>query len=205
VLFQVVTRAFPPDAVHDTVHAVARGAAFQRSLQSTMMERLMAWLAAWFWSLFQSVRGTGLARTAALGMAAVIVFLVLARLLLSARARDELAGASRRRTRAASGEDPWRAAERLASEQRYEEAAHALYHGVVATVAQRERLRIDPSKTSGDYARELRARGSAAYAPFRAFGRRFDAAIFGHDRCDAAVIDELLRLALPFAPRARAA
>jgi hypothetical protein len=195
----------PPDAVHDTVLAVARGAAFQRSLQSTLMERLLAWIGEWFWSLFQTVRGTGLARATALSAAALIVLLVLARVVLSARARDELASASRRRIHAVAGEDPWRAAERLAREEKYEEAAHALYHGVVATLAQTERLRLDPSKTSGDYARELGARASAAYAPFRAFGRRFDAAVFGHDRCDAAVIEELLRLAAPFAPRARAA
>jgi hypothetical protein len=204
VLFQVVPRVLPSDAVHDTVQAVARGAAFQRSLQSTVMERLMAWLADWFWSLFQTVRGTGLALAAALTTAAVILFLVLARLVLSAWARDERT-VSRRRGHVMAGEDPWRAAERLASEQKYEEAAHALYHGVVESLAHKERLRLDPSKTSGDYARELRARGAASYAPFRAFGRRFDAAVFGHDVCDASVIDELLRLALPFAPRARAA
>jgi hypothetical protein len=64
---------------------------------------------------------------------------------------------------------------------------------------------LDPSKTSGDYARELRARGSASYQPFRDFSRRFDVAVFGHGGCDAALIDDLRRLATPFAPRARAA
>jgi hypothetical protein len=43
------------------------------------------------------------------------------------------------------------------------------------------------------------------YGPFRAFGRRFDLAVFGHGGCDAAAIDELRRLAAPWRPRERAA
>jgi hypothetical protein len=99
----------------------------------------------------------------------------------------------------------WRAAERFASEGRYEDAAHALYHGVLLALARTDRVRLDPSKTSGDYARDLRARRSASYRPFRDFSRRFDVAVFGHGGCDAALIDDLRRLATPFAPRARAA
>jgi hypothetical protein len=77
---------------------------------------------------------------------------------------------------------------------------------VLLTLARAERLRLDPSKTSGDYARELRARSSASYQPFRTFSRRFDVAVFGHGGCDAALIDDLRRLAAPFSSlRARAA
>jgi hypothetical protein len=181
-----------------------RGAAFRRSLRQSLGDRLLMWIGEWLGSLMQHIRGTGLARTGAIGVAAALVLLVVARLILSSRARDENVRVAHR-GRAIIGEDPWLAAERLAAEGRYEEAAHALYHGVLASVAQAERLRLDPSKTSGDYARELRARRSVAYAPFRDFSRRFDAAVYGRDVCDATLIDDLRRLASPLTSRARAA
>jgi hypothetical protein len=203
-LLQAAPRVWHSGAVHDTVEAVVRGAAFRRSLRQSLGDRLLLWIGEWLASLMEHVRGTGLARTAAIGVAAALVLLVVARLILSARARDENVRVTHR-GRTIVGEDPWLACERLAAEGRYEEAAHALYHGVLASVAHAERLRLDPSKTSGDYARELRVRRSAAYTPFREFSRRFDAAVFGRDVCDAGLIVDLRRLASPLAPRARAA
>jgi hypothetical protein len=204
VLWQVAPRVWPSGAVHDTVEAVVRGAAFRRSLRQSLGDRLLMWIGEALANLMQHVRGTGLARTAALTVAAVLVLLVVARLVLSARARDASVRVAHR-GRVTTSDDPWVAAERLAAEGRYEEAAHALYHGVLANLAHTERLRLDPSKTSGDYARELRARRSAAYTPFRAFSRRFDAAVYGRDVCDVVLIDDLRRLASPLAARARAA
>ena len=200
VLWQVAPRTWPSGAVHDTVEAVLRSVAFRRSLRESLGDRLLMWLYEWIHSLMQHIRGTGLARTAAISVAAVLVGLVLARLVLSARARDANVRVAQR-GRVLTGEDPWLAAERLAADGRYEEAAHALYHGVLASVAHAERLRLDPSKTSGDYARELRTRRSVFYMPFRDFSRRFDAAVFGRDVCDAILIDDLRRLASPLAPR----
>ena len=82
------------------------------------------------------------------------------------------------------------------AEGRYEEAAHTLYRGVIMSLGKAERLRVDPSKTSGDYARELRRRGAASLNPFRAFTRRFDVVVYGHGRADAAsltpIVPELL-------------
>ena len=95
----------------------------------------------------------------------------------------------------AGGQEAWKVAGRL-KEQNVP---------VLLSLTRSDRVRLDPSKTSGDYARELRARGSAAYQPFRAFSRRFDVAVFGHGGCDAALIEDLRRLAAPLAPRARAA
>jgi hypothetical protein len=205
VIFQVGSRLWPADAIHDTVEAVVRGAAFRRSLQSSLVERLSRWFTEWIARVFHFLDGKASARAIALGLAGALVLLVIARLLLAARAREGDAFAASRRGGARAGEDPWRAADRLAADRRFEEAAHALYRGVLLSVAQSERLRLDPSKTSGDYARELRASGSASYAPFRAFGRRFEVAVYGHGGCDAVLIDDLRRLASPFAPRARAA
>jgi hypothetical protein len=197
MLVQVVLRAWPPGAIHDTVASVVSGPAFRKSIQASLAQRLYRWIAEGINTLVDFLRGSGPARWIAIGLTLLLAVLIVARFLLAARARAELGDANDGARRGRTGEDPWRAAERLAAAGRFEEAAHALYRGVVESVARADRLRVDPSKTSGDYARELRARGSARLPPFRTFARRFDVAIFGHGACDAEAIAELSRLAEP--------
>lgn len=204
-MLQVAPRVWPADAVHDTVQSVVSGSAFRRSLQSSIAERLWQWLGQWLSRLFDLLDGRTSPRTIALTLAALLVLLVVARLVLAARARDAEAFAASRGRHARAGEDPWRAFERLRAAGRYEEAAHSLYRGVLASLARRERVRLDPSKTSGDYARELRTRGSALHPLFRTFSRKFDVAVYGYGGCDDASLAELRRLAEPFVPQARAA
>ena len=205
MILQVVPRVWPPGAVHDTVDAVVRGAAFRRSLQTSVAERLIHWLSDWLSRFSHFLRGAPSARTIALGVVGALVLVVIARLVVAARARDAEALASARVGRAGIAEDPWQQAARLAAAGRFEEAAHAMYRGVLSGLASRERLRLDPSKTSGDYARDLRRRGSSSYGAFRAFVRRFDVAVYGYGGCTAEAIAELRQLAAPFAPAARAA
>ena len=204
-MFQIPQRVWPAEAIHDTVDAVVRDGAFRRSIQSSIGERLMQWTLQWLERLFGFLDGRTSARGIALAFAALLALLLVARILLSARARDTEGSAGRRARRPGAGEDPWRAADLLAAEGRFEEAAHALYRGVVATLVLRERLRFDSSKTSGDYARELRARGSSSYVPFREFSRRFDDVVYGHRGSDESSLRDLVRLALPFSSRTLAA
>ena len=96
-------------------------------------------------------------------------------------------------------------AELLFDAGRFEQAAHALYRGVLVGLAHDQRVRLDPSKTSGDYARELHRRESPAVAPFRAFVGRFDGAVYGHGGCDAASVTDLRALSAPFRAKVRAA
>ena len=205
MLILLQSSEWPPSAVHDTVAAIARGIEYRRSIRQSLLDRAFLWLAQGIERLFEFIRHLPASRAIGLTVLGIIVVLIVVRLVVAALARDETGARARRRGGAASGEDPFLAADRFAGEGRFEDAAHSLYHGVLLSLARSDRVRLDPSKTSGDYARELRARGSAAYQPFRAFSRRFDVAVFGHGGCDAALIDDLRQLAAPFAPRARAA
>ena len=191
--------------MHDTVAAVARGLVFRRNLSDSIGQRIMMWIAEAIGQLVRLVRHSPAARPIGFGFVALIVVLVVARLLVAARAREDGIVSASRRGRRGAAEDPFVVADSLAREGRFEEAAHALYRGVLLSLARSERLRLDASKTSGDYARELRARGSSAHQPFRAFARRFDFAVYGHGRIDAELIDALRALAAPFVQRARAA
>jgi hypothetical protein len=196
-MMQVAPRSWSPEAVHDSVQAVVDSREFRRSIQSTLGERLLLWLGEGIAKLMSLLRGLPGGRSIALGIAALLVLLVVARLVIAAQARDPDAPSRMGRRDRARREDPWRAAERLAAAGDLAGAAHAMYRGALASIAASDRIRLDPSKTSGDYARELRRRGSAAYLPFRAFSRRFDVAVYGHGRCDMALLDDLRRLAQP--------
>ena len=197
-MLQAAQRAWSPAAVHDTVAAVVHGRGFRRSLQLSLAQRLFRWISDGLTALMDYLRASAPARWLAIGFAVLLVLLIVGRLLLAARARDEdetMGGDTRRNH---PGEDPWRAAARLSEAGQLEEAAHALYRGVVESVTRTDRLRLDHAKTSGDYARELRARGSPRYSAFRSFARRFDAAVYGHGQCDAAALADLAALADPF-------
>ena len=202
---QSAERSWPASAVHDTVRAVVRDPAFRRSLRRSFADRILIWLLDWLERvrrLFDHLPST---RSFGLAVVALLVLFVVARFVIAARARDERGERTARRHGTASVSDPWTSAEALIGAGRYEEAAHALYRGVILALGRDERLRLDPSKTSGDYARELRRRGAASFAPFRTFTRRFDVAVYGHGGCDATALEELRQLSAPFRARARAA
>jgi hypothetical protein len=196
---------WPPAAVHDTIAAIARGLEYRRSIRQSLLDRAFLWIAQAVERLIDYIRHLPASRTIGLTILGLIVAAIIARLVISSLARDASAPRARRARGGGADEDPFAAAERLAAEGRFEDAAHALYRGVLLSLAHSDRVRLDPSKTSGDYARELRSRGSSSYQPFREFSRRFDVAAFGFGARDAALVDDLRRLASPFAPRARAA
>jgi hypothetical protein len=205
VLIPLQPPEWPAPAVHDTIAAIARGIEYRRSLRQSLLDRAFLWLAEAIERLIGFIRHLPSSRAIGLTILGLIVATIIARLVISGLAREESGPRARRGRGVGVGEDPFVAAERLAAEGRFEDAAHALYHGVLLALVRSDRVRLDPSKTSGDYARELRARASSSYQPFRDFSRRFAVAVFGHGVCDAALIDDLRRLAMPFAPRARAA
>jgi hypothetical protein len=203
-MMQVAVRGWSATAVHDTVDAVMHSAAFQRSLPSTLLQRMGRWLLEGLRWLARQLGGLPEGRTLVIWGTATIIVLLLVRAAVVAGARDDgEVTESPRAGRAAEG--PWRLAERLAVAGDHAGAAHALYRGVLASLAAREHLRLDPSKTSGDYARELRRRGSGAHQPFRAFARRFDDAVYGHAPVDASLVADLRTLAAPLRDAARAA
>jgi hypothetical protein len=205
VLIRVQSPEWAPAAVHDTIAAITRGIEYRRSIRQSLLDRAFLWVAQALERLIDYIRHLPSSRTIGLTILGLIVLAIIARVVISSLARDDSGPRALRGRGVGAGEDPFLSAERLAAEGRFEDAAHALYHGVLLSLARTDRVRLDPSKTSGDYARELRGRGAGSYQPFRDFSRRFDVAVFGHGVCDAALIDDLRRLATPFAPRARAA
>lgn len=93
--------------------------------------------------------------------------------------------------RAPRGAADWEAeARRAAAEGRLRDASLALYHALVLRLDARGALRFDPSKTPGDYRREVRANPEVAPS-FTTFLRGFEPVAFGGRALDAAGYERL--------------
>jgi hypothetical protein len=195
---------WPAQAVHDTVAAIMRDAAYHRSLKQSLWDRWWAWLGAHIAQFMNGVRERPSLRYALLSAAVIVVLVIVARIVVSRRAEKAGEAAAVAARRVIRG-DPMLAAQQAAAEGRFTDAAHALYQAVLESLAGGGRLRLHRSKTSGDYARELRVAGARESAEFRRFGRLFDRIIFGRGSCDEAGYRELLTLAEPLIARERAA
>jgi hypothetical protein len=91
--------------------------------------------------------------------------------------------------------DRWAEAQRLAAAGQYTEAAHALYAALLESIARGEELHLHPSKTVGDYARELRRRSSALLPRYRDFARSYEVVVYGLGICDQDRYERLYSLA----------
>jgi len=131
----------------------------------------------------------------------LVVLLVAGRVTWLARARKSLHASDRARSggtasRARAG-DPWRAAEELAASGEFTDAAHSLYLALLDAVARRERLRLHPAFTVGDYVRALRSRSSSLFTRFREFALSYETVVYGLGTCDRDRYERLRSLALP--------
>ena len=191
-------------AVHDTVGVLLRDAGYHRSFWSSLAGRALlefGRFVIWVMGAVQSVPG---GRATVLAIIALIVLLIVGRALLANDWGEDALFRRKSSARGALRVDPWSESERLAAAGDYMGAAHALYQAVLRRVAGSERVRVHASKTSGDYVRDLRRRGSPLATPFQRFGRRFDRVIFGKGVCTADDYAELRADALAI-PSARAA
>ncbi|MDB4908241.1 MAG: hypothetical protein JWO05_3025 [Gemmatimonadetes bacterium] len=198
--------AAPPRAVHDSVARIIQQRPYQRSLRTSLLERFWRWVNDLLDRIADAMPHVPHARQVAIACIVVLLVLVVLRVVLVTRLGDDDGDAVLGPRRGgASDANPLERARLLAAEGSYTDAAHALYRALVLVLVRRERLRMHSSKTSGDYARELRARGSPLYQPFRLFGRRYDRLLFGKSELDAAGYDALLHEAMAIIGAERAA
>jgi hypothetical protein len=179
-------------AVHDTVAMLVRDRAYQRSILGSLLGRAFMAVVQAVGRLLDAIQKIPGGRTTVIVIVLMLAGLIAARIFMTAGWRDDVI---QRRTR--SGQpgraDMWTEAERLAARGDYTGAAHALYQAVLRRLAGTDRIRLHASKTSGDYSRELRRRGSPAAAAFQQFGRRFDRVIFGVGECSPAEFEAMFR------------
>ena len=192
--------AAPAEAVRDSFAAVFQSPAYDRSLRETLWSRVVAWFTEWYQRLSEAMGASPAAYWTARVLLVLVAAAIVARLGYVAwarwRARDPLRAAALAR-RGGAGGDPWERAQAEAAAGRYTEAAHLLYEALLRALAGRERLRLHPSKTAGDYARELRSRASPAFPSFREFARGYETVVYDLQHCDRERFEQLRRLAAP--------
>ena len=184
---------WPRTAIHDTVAAIVKQQAYRRDVARSLLDRILDWLGDIFMRVVNAIGEIPHSRVIATIAFAIVVVLVVARVLYSAKLR----AAEEEQTILGRGisnstTDPWRDAELLAANGQFTDAAHALYRAALAMLAVKGLVRLHESKTTGDYARELRRRGAPVQAPFRRFGARYDRIIYGAGECDAVQYAALL-------------
>ncbi|HKG90375.1 MAG TPA: DUF4129 domain-containing protein [Gemmatimonadaceae bacterium] len=188
-----------PATVRDSVRAVFRDAAYDRTLRETLWDRISEWFGELF-RRFREAAGdqpafywTTVVVLAAVAAAAAgrLIYLAVVRRDLSVAGRGGAAGRGGRR----AAVDPRLRAQELAAAGDYTEAAHALYRALLEAISQRERVRLHPSKTVGDYVRDLRARSSSLFGRFRDFARSYEVVVYGLGVCDRDRYERLFALA----------
>ncbi len=173
----------------------------------TLWERFVGWLGDAFYRLWDMLRSPLAAlrdSPPAFWLAIAVLVLIVVGLLVRVISLW-IAGRQARRTgggRAGArlpgdGRDPWLVAEELAARGSFTAAAHALYAALLAAAAREQQIRLHPSKTAGDYVRELGSRSSSLFPAFRDFTRSYERVIYGLGACDAARYGQLHALAIP--------
>ena len=186
----------PDSTVRDTIAAVFRRPEYARSFRTSLWSRFVRWIVGLLDRLFSGSGDHPIGRQVVSVLLLALAALVIARLLWSAaQTVERRRGTTRLRASHGSAGDPWAAARAEAAAGNYVEAAHALYQALLTGLAERERVRLHPSKTAGDYVRDLRALRSRYTQPFREFARAYEVVAYGTGECDRARYERLLALA----------
>ncbi len=172
-------------AIRDTIAAIANTSEYQRELTSSIASRALRWLGDLLETLFTTVRGAPYGREITIGVVALVVALVAARIVIGVRAERALVAARAPRKASVADITALADAERLAQAGDFTAAAHALFTALLRACAARGEIRLHPSKTTGDYARELRRRNTPSRHVFQSFRSRYDRVIYGNRECSA--------------------
>lgn len=172
-------------SIRDTIAAIAKQADYERDLGQSAVNRILRWLWDRFVDILETMRGLPHGREIAFGLLILVILLVIARVVIGVRA-EENANRVVVRGQAPAGRNVSLAeAERLADAGHFTAAAHVLFSALLMAGAARGEFRVHPSKTTGDYVRDLRRKQAPWLLPFQSFRSRYDRVIYGDMTCTA--------------------
>jgi Domain of unknown function (DUF4129) len=176
---QAVAGPWTARQIHDTVAAIARQAAYATPIRQSILGRILTTVLRWIGDLLDRIHGWPGMRYVVIAAVALLVIVIAGRIIIAQQMEARrLAGAG---LRALAGErrDYWALAAELDAAGNHVAACHAVYVGVLDALARAGAVRFHASKTGGDYARELRQRGSSVAGDFATFAREFDGSVYG--------------------------
>lgn len=192
MLLQV--RPIPVSAVRDTIASIVQAREYREDVSTTLLARAWEWFSRQISDLFAQAADSRGAYILSILVLAVLIATSIARAVIVARARR--IAASRREVPVTAAEQLAQA-RGLAAQGAWVEAAHLLHAAVVTRLVEQRRVRRHPSKTVGDYGRDLRAAGDPLTADYASFARVYDEVAYGDGQCDAPRYARLEALAAP--------
>jgi len=156
------------EMIHDSVAAIAKQPAYATSIRQSLLGRFVVMAAV-----------------------ALIVVVIVGRIVVARRIDEQRSRIRAGRVGARDRADYWGAARELANRGEYSAACHALYAAVLDSLARSGAVRVHPSKTSGDYSRELARRAAIATPAFAAFARQFERTVFSTESVTSDDFDRL--------------
>ena len=167
------------NAVRDTVADIVSQAAYQQSIGDTLWARVVEWLMRLVRRLFELFAGSDNGRIIVTVLFVLLVLVLVLRIVIGIRADRDIARAPSRAASRRRAPDLLAEAERLAKAGDYISAAHALCAALLESYAARGDIKLHRSKTTGDYARELRRRQVNYAGAFQSFRLRYDRMVYG--------------------------
>ena len=184
----------PAAAIRDTLSRIVLERGYRRSVTSTLLSRGWEWVTRTLGDLFNQAAGSRGTFLVSLTVLAVLIVATIARAVIVAQARRQ---AARGLVVEVSADAQLAQARGLAAQGAHVEAAHLLYAAVITQLVEQKRVRRHPSKTVGDYWRELRAAGDGSASPYLSFSRTYEIVVYGDRLCDATRYARLEQLAAP--------
>ena len=184
----------PAAAIRDTISRIVLERGYRRSVTSTLLSRGWEWVTRTLGDLFTQAAGSRGTFLVSLTVLAVLIIATIARAVIVAQARRQ---AARRLVVEVSADAQLAQARGLAAQGAHVEAAHLLYAAVITQLVEQKRVRRHPSKTVGDYWRELRAASDGSASPYLSFSRTYEIVVYGDGLCDATRYARLEQLAAP--------
>ena len=176
---QAVAGPWTAKQIHDTVAAIVRQPAYTVPVRQSILGRVLVTVFRWIRDLLEQIKAWPNARYLLIAAIVLVVIVIAGRIVIAQQIE------ARRRIgvglRAIGGErrDYWALGAELDAAGNYVGACHAVYVGVLDALTRTGAVRYHASKTSGDYARDLRQRQSPVAGDFAAFARQFDRSVFG--------------------------
>ena len=176
---QAVAGPWTAKQIHDTVAAIVRQRAYSVPVRQSILGRILLAVFRWIRDLLEQIKAWPDARYLLIAAVVVVVLAVAGRIVIAQQIE------ARRRVgvglRAIGGErrDYGAMAAEMDAAGDFVGACHAVYIGVLDALTRMGAVRYHASKTSGDYARDLRQRQSPVAGDFWSFARQFDRSVFG--------------------------
>jgi uncharacterized protein DUF4129 len=176
---QAVAGRFTAAQIHDTVAAIARQRQYAVPVRESILGRLFLSVIRWFRDLFILIKAWPDAPYLLIVAVVLLILIVAGRILIDRRTKASRAAGAGLRALGGEARDYWALAAQLDASGHYLEACHAVYLAALDTITRSGLVRYHASKTSGDYARELRRRGSPLAGDFASFARQSERCMYG--------------------------